>query len=186
MDKGMTMSPQYQPDWEEAKQRYRAWWAHDAMDRCAIWVTAPKDGIPPEEPPSRPSDSVTRWTDLDYIAKSNDYSFRHTFFGGEAFPIWNGGYPGHTAIPAFLGYMETLKFVQRAGKNLHISIPCQEVETVLSELSARGLFICTSCETEAEARDLIGKTKQWSKDRDFTIRPPSHRKPQTAQQRINL
>lgn len=359
------MNLQYKPDWEEAKQRYRAWWAHDAMDRCAIWVTAPKDGVPPEEPPPVPTDPVTRWTDLDYLTQANDYGFRHTFYGGEAFPAWYPGYPGHTAIPAFLGcpttldfntgwwdpiltgedfdvrslrfdrdgkwwkfsisllqrmaaeakgksipstgafggcgdtlaalrgsdrllydvmdrpervrdaeeylmdmwfevydefysithesaegsygwfplwapgkfyavqndfsymispalfrklflpvierqtqfldysvyhvdgvgafahvptlcelprlqalqilpgagkpsplhYLETLKYVQRAGKNLHISIPCGEVETALAELSARGLFIGTACETEAEARDLIEKTKKWSKDR---------------------
>jgi len=31
---------------EETQQRYRAWWAHEALDRCAIWVTAPRDGAP--------------------------------------------------------------------------------------------------------------------------------------------
>ncbi len=25
------------------------------------------------------------------------------FYGGEAFPVWTGGYPRHTAIPAGLG-----------------------------------------------------------------------------------
>jgi 5-methyltetrahydrofolate--homocysteine methyltransferase len=51
---------------------------------------------------------VRRWTDLDYIAELNDFSHRHTFYGGEAFPIWSGGYPGHTAIPTFLGCPITL------------------------------------------------------------------------------
>lgn len=312
-----------------------------------------------------PNDPITRWTNLDYIADLNDYAFRHTFYGGEAFPIWSGGYPGHTAIPAFLGcpteldfntgwwnpilqeddldvrslridkegrwwkfavslleraaresqgksipsigafggcgdtlaalrgsdrllydvmdrpeqvrgieeflmdmwfkvynefysiihdaaqgstcwfplwspgkfyavqndfaymispkmfgeiflpvieqqtqfldhsvyhvdgvgafahvpslcelprlqaiqilpgagkpsplhYMDVLKKVQKAGKNLHISIPRGEVEIALSELSARGLFIATNCATETEARELLAKAKKWSKVR---------------------
>lgn len=353
----------YKPDWEEAKNRYLAWWSHEVLDRCAIWVTAPKDKVLSEEAPRMPDDPIARWTNLDYIAELNDYAFRHTFYGGEAFPTWSGGYPGHTAIPAFLGcpieldfntgwwnpilheddlnvcslridkegrwwkfaisllkraareskgksipsigafggcgdtlaalrgsdrllfdvadrpeqvreaekflmdmwfkvydefysiihdaaqgstcwfglwspgkfyavhndfsymispkmfneiflpviekqtqfldhsvyhvdgvsafahvpllcelprlqalqilpgagkpsplhYLETLKYVQHAGKNLHISIPCGEVETALSELSARGLFIATSCETETEARKLLEQAKKWSK-----------------------
>ena len=60
--------------------------------------------------------------------------------------------------------MDVLKDVQSRGKNLHISIPAQEVETALSELSARGLFIATACETEAEARDLLRKAETWSHD----------------------
>jgi hypothetical protein len=64
--------------------------------------------------------------------------------------------------PSPLHYMDVLKKVQAAGKNLHISIPCNEVETALRELSARGLFIATSCKTEAEARDLLKKAEQWS------------------------
>jgi hypothetical protein len=335
------------------------------MDRCAIWVTAPRDNVPRENPPPRPKDPVARWTDLDYLAALNDHSFRQTFFGGEAFPTWTGGYPGHCSIPAFLGcpttldfetgwwdpivtgeeidvrslkidrnhrwwkftislleravkecqgrsipstgafggcgdtlagirgsdrvlldvldrpeqvrdaeeylmdmwfevfdafyaithdaaegstgwfplwapgkfyavqndfsymispelfrkiflpvierhtkfldysvyhvdginafrhvpalcelprlqalqilpgagkpsplhYLDTLRYVQKAGKNLTISIDSTEVEEALSLLSARGLIIYTSCETEAEARDLIEKTKKWSKDR---------------------
>jgi hypothetical protein len=46
---------------------------------------------------------VDRWTNLDYIVALNEYQHATTFYGGEAFPIWNGGYPGHTSIPAFLG-----------------------------------------------------------------------------------
>jgi hypothetical protein len=104
------MSLLYKPDWEEAQQRYRAWWNHDALDRCALWVTAPKAGVPAEEYPRMPADPVVRWTDLDYLAARMDYEFRHTFFGGEAFPIWHGGYAGHIAIPAFLGCPTTLDF----------------------------------------------------------------------------
>lgn len=356
----------YKDDWEQTKQHYLAWWAHEAMDRCAIAVTAPRADADINEPwPTPPSDPVERWTDLNYITELNEHIFRRTFHGGEAVPSWNGGYPGHTAIPAYLGcptnldtrtgwwepimmkddldfselkldrqgkwweftikllklaakeskgktipsigafggcgdtlaalrgtdrllfdvvdrpeqvlaieeylmdmwfevydvfyaiihdaaegsscwfnlwspgkfysaqndfsymispdmfrrlslpvikrqtefldhsiyhvdgvgafahvpalcelprlqalqilpgagkpsplhYMDTLKHVQHAGKNLHISIGCEEVETALSKLSARGLFISTSCPTEQEARDLLENAKKWSKDR---------------------
>ena len=67
--------------------------------------------------------------------------------------------------PSPLHYMDVLKQVQAAGKNLHISIPASEVETALSELSAQGLFIATSCKTEQEARDLLAKAEKWSAHR---------------------
>ena len=65
--------------------------------------------------------------------------------------------------PSPLYYAETLKIVQDAGKNLHISIPIAEVEQALKTLSAKGLFIHTSARTEAEARDLLEKAKIWSR-----------------------
>jgi len=98
----------YKPDWEEAKQRFRAWWAGEAMDRCALIVTAPKDGVSSEEPPKAPSDPIQRWSDLDYLARLNDYVHRHTFYGGEAFPVWTAGQPGHTNVATWCGCPVTL------------------------------------------------------------------------------
>ena len=353
----------YKPDWEEAEQRYRAWWAHEMLDRCAIWVTAPRTGMSKPVYPPRPPTPLEKWTDLDFAAGCNRLTPSWTYYGGEAFPTWTIGYPGHTAIPAFLGcptdldfntgwwnpivtgenldevlklridpnnrwwqfalkaleraateapglaipsigafggsgdclaavrgsdrllydvidrpeeviaaeehlmkiwfevydtfykiiheaaggstcwfplwapgkfyaaqndfsymigpkmfrdlflpliekqtrfldytvyhvdgveafahvpalcelprlqalqilpgagkpsplhYMDTLKYVQHAGKNLHISIAPNEVETALRELSSRGLFICTQCQTEAEARELLKNVARWS------------------------
>jgi len=97
------MSIIYKPDWEETKHRFEAWWAGEALDRCAIAVTAPRDDARGLEPPEFPDNPVLRWTDLEFIAALNDYRFQTTFYGGEAFPHWNGGFPGHTSIPAFLG-----------------------------------------------------------------------------------
>jgi len=98
----------YKPDWEEAQQHYRAWWEHEAFGRCALCVTAPRADAPALEPPAFPEDPVQRWTDLDFISELNAYHHATTFYGGEAFPIWNGGYPGHTSIPAYLGCPLTL------------------------------------------------------------------------------
>ena len=67
--------------------------------------------------------------------------------------------------PNPLHYMDILKKVQRAGKNLHITIPCNEVETALENLSSRGLFIDTSCQTEEEAKYLLKNLEKWSKVR---------------------
>ena len=352
----------YKEDWGEAQERYKAWWAHENIGRCGLWVTAPRADAPDEPKPEEPKDPEVKWRDLDYWARRMEWNFRRTFYGGEAVPIWNFGYPGRESIGAFLGcpitlgpdtgwvdpiltgdnldvsalkidpgnpwwkftlnalkfgaeqcrgkallstgafggcgdtlawlrgtepllfdvierpdevsaaeerlmdmwfevfqafnsitrpvtggsagwfslwspgkfyavqndfsfnigpdtfrqvflpvirrhtefldnsiyhvdgvdafrhvealcelprlqalqilpgagkpsplhYLDVLRKVQAAGKNLHISIPCGEVETALRELSARGLFIATSCQTEAEARDLLKKAEQWS------------------------
>lgn len=67
--------------------------------------------------------------------------------------------------PSPLNYMDVLKKVQRAGKNLHISISSKEVEAALDNLSSKGLFIDTWCETEEEAKDLLKNAEKWSKVR---------------------
>lgn len=93
----------YKPDWEQTKERYRAWWAGEAIGRCALCVTAPKAGLPPQEPPALPPRVEDRWLDFDYLHASNEYRMSRTFYGGEALPVWNPGYPGWDFIPAYLG-----------------------------------------------------------------------------------
>ena len=66
--------------------------------------------------------------------------------------------------PSPLHYADVLKKVQTAGKNLHITIPAEEVEHALSFLSARGLFIQASTQTEAEARALLKSAERWSSE----------------------
>jgi 5-methyltetrahydrofolate--homocysteine methyltransferase len=93
----------YKPDWEETKQHFITWWAGERFERCAMAVTAPKANRNLIHPPQPPSDPFLRWTDLDYISALNHYEHLTTYYGGEAFPIWNGGSPGHTGLPAYLG-----------------------------------------------------------------------------------
>ncbi|MCL2815711.1 MAG: hypothetical protein FWD23_14030, partial [Oscillospiraceae bacterium] len=64
-----------------------------------------------------------------------------------------------------LHFMDTLKKVQSAGRNLHISLPPHELKDALDTLSARGLFIQTWCNTEDEARGLLKCAEKWSVDR---------------------
>jgi len=98
----------YKPDWEETKERYLAWWAGEALGRCALAVYAPRADAPDDPPPVPPADPVAKWTDIDYISRANQHRHSHSFYGGEAFPVWHGGYPGHTSIPVFLGCPCTL------------------------------------------------------------------------------
>jgi len=104
------MSLVYKPDWEDTKRRYLAWWAGEAMDRCAIWVTAPRDDVSAAAPPAMPRDPIQRWTDLEFISRLNDFQHSRTFYGGEAFPIWHPGYPGHVDQHTFLGCPLSLDF----------------------------------------------------------------------------
>ncbi|MHB1483382.1 MAG: hypothetical protein ACYCYI_01840 [Saccharofermentanales bacterium] len=67
--------------------------------------------------------------------------------------------------PSPLYYMDTLKKVQKAGKNLHITINPDEVGDALDNLSSTGLFIDTWCSSENDALDLIKKAEKSSRVR---------------------
>lgn len=67
--------------------------------------------------------------------------------------------------PSPLHFVDVLKKVQAAGKNLHISIAPEEVEQALSILSARGLYIATHTENQAQAEELLRQAESWSVDR---------------------
>jgi len=67
--------------------------------------------------------------------------------------------------PSALHYLPVLKKVQARGKNLFIYAEAGEVESILSELSARGLFLDVWCRTEDEARSLLKNAEKWSRDR---------------------
>ncbi len=97
------MQLEYKPDWEETKARYRAFWNREYFGRCALAVSAPRDNAPADPPPPRPPTPHARWTDLDYAAACNTWRMRRTYYGGESFPVWTVGYPGHASIPTFLG-----------------------------------------------------------------------------------
>jgi len=101
---------EYKDDWDEAKKRFRAWWAGEAIGRCAMRVTAPRAGVSEMPEPMRPDTPEQRWTDLDYISRLSEWRNSRTYFGGEAFPVWDYGYPGNKCLAAFLGCPLTLSF----------------------------------------------------------------------------
>ncbi len=67
--------------------------------------------------------------------------------------------------PSPLYYLDVLRQVQRAGKNLHLYLEPDEVQPALEVLSARGLFLSTWCRTETDARTLLAQAERWSVDR---------------------
>lgn len=100
----------YKPDWPEARQRYIAWWHGEKLDRCLLFVQAPRDK-PPEVTPPPPAKSPEQyWTDLDYVAARVDHWLANQFYGAEAFPCWSPGHAGCLAIPGFYGAPLTLDF----------------------------------------------------------------------------
>lgn len=100
----------YKPDWKETKERFQQWWRHEYFGRCAIAVTAPRKKSLPMPATGRAQSIEQHWYDLDWISGRAIQYFAYTFFGGEALPVWNGGYPGHTALPTFLGSPITLNW----------------------------------------------------------------------------
>jgi hypothetical protein len=93
----------YKPDWEQAQQNMRAWWAGEDFGRCALAVTAPRVEAPDEPPPTPPTNIEDRWLDIDYHLARCVWIMRRTFYGGEAIPNWNSGYAGWNAHPTYLG-----------------------------------------------------------------------------------
>jgi len=97
------MSLLYKEDWEETRGRFEAWWAGEYFGRCALSVTAPRADAPADPEPPGPGTPREKWTDLDYRSALAEWHNRRTFYGGEAFPRWDYGYPGHKTLAVFLG-----------------------------------------------------------------------------------
>ena len=91
----------YKDDWEAAQERLLAWWECEIIDRACIQVTAPRDGVTPHLP-AKPAAVEAQWTDLDYVVESQGESMRCTYYGGEAFPLFNPNL-GPDIFAAFLG-----------------------------------------------------------------------------------
>jgi 5-methyltetrahydrofolate--homocysteine methyltransferase len=93
----------YKPDWEQARQRFEAWWEGEIIDRAAIQVIARRDGAEPV------SDDYDAWwppqrflNDPEYVVDTFEAYCRQTYFGGEAFlNLWINLGPGIMA--AYLG-----------------------------------------------------------------------------------
>ncbi len=97
------METVYKDDWDRARQYLEAFWEHDALDRPAIGVTAPKDEPTPGPPaPPVPEDLTPRWTDGEYRLSAAEAGFRATYYGGEALPsFWVNLGPG--TLATYLG-----------------------------------------------------------------------------------
>lgn len=67
---------------------------------------------------------------------------------------------GHDQI---LQWIPLIKRIQQAGKAVQVFAAAKDVPPLLNEVSARGLCIHTSCQSEHEARDLLHCVTQLSK-----------------------
>lgn len=85
------------PDWEDAQERFVAWWQGGHYRRGTFAITAPRaTDLPPVEPPS---DVRAFWTDPDWRIAAAERRFAATWFCGEAFPYFDTNLgPGSLAL----------------------------------------------------------------------------------------
>jgi len=120
----------YKPDLEEAKQRWRAFWEHEIIDRPCCVVTAPLDGVEPVPAPAY----LAAW-DGDYRAVAEQFDahaatiywageaipFRDPSFGPEMFGAWLGAEIGRlycrlNSIPVTSGGSEPCSLCVRSQR----------------------------------------------------------------------
>jgi hypothetical protein len=61
-------------------------------------------------------------------------------------------------------YIPIFKKIQAAGKNLYILVDPQDIDTILSNLSSKGLFINTYADSQDEADEIISKVSRLTKE----------------------
>lgn len=101
----------YKPDLEEAKERWRAFWAGDLVDRPIVNVWARKDGAPQVSAP--PQLYVCQHGIEAHLARYDEW-IETMFFGGEAIPALDP-WLGTDQFAAFLGAEMTYDFALHTG-----------------------------------------------------------------------
>jgi len=67
--------------------------------------------------------------------------------------------------PSAVAWIPVLQQIQAAGKGLQVHEDPANVERLVRELKPEGLLICTSTETEQQARDLLRLSLRWCRAR---------------------
>lgn len=97
---------QYKEDWREAQARLLAWWEGEVPDRPCLQVTAPRSGQEEQYHTAlcRPASVGLEewWTDVEQIVERTGRRIGATFYGGEAFPLFNPNL-GPDLFAAYLG-----------------------------------------------------------------------------------
>jgi len=62
-------------------------------------------------------------------------------------------------------YIPIFKKIQAAGKNLYLLVDPQDIDTILNNLSSKGLFINTYADSQDEADEIIGKVSRLTKEK---------------------
>ncbi len=102
--------------------RHEAFWNGELDRGPLLWITVPgaKPGVPPREPASE--DAL--WTDVEYVLAQGEYDLGHTYYAGDALPVFHP-WLGPDQFAAWLGADMQLKprdntswvrpFVKNAG-----------------------------------------------------------------------
>jgi len=97
---------EYKEDWPQAQERIEAWWEGRLLDRPCLQVTAPRSGQEEalKSATIRPPEITLErwWTDVDYVMERQTQRIASTFWGGEAFPLFNPNL-GPDTFAAFFG-----------------------------------------------------------------------------------
>ncbi|MGI6207995.1 MAG: hypothetical protein ACOYEW_07240 [Anaerolineae bacterium] len=96
---------QYKEDWEQAQKRIEAWWVGEIIDRPCLQVTAPRAGWEQQRNANSVPAGVSVeewWTDVEATVERTARRIEATFYGGEAFPLFNPNL-GPDLFAAYLG-----------------------------------------------------------------------------------
>ncbi|MBM4042915.1 MAG: hypothetical protein FJ290_30870 [Planctomycetes bacterium] len=99
------MSADSRSDWSESRERFRAFWQRELVDRCCMAVRARWKGAPaaPVVPaPTTYEELVRAWVDPEANLKRMLAGMERTFYGGEAYPATTMCL-GASAMAAFYG-----------------------------------------------------------------------------------
>ncbi len=96
-----TVKYQYKPDWEKVRERYRAFWNREIVDRCCVNVAAPIDIS--KAAPVR-ANLREMWTDFGFFHEANAFVLENTYWAGDSVPRWRPGrYPFTNTMAAMIG-----------------------------------------------------------------------------------
>lgn len=91
----------YKEDWYKAKERLKAFWNGDIVDRCCVSVKVYENFDDPllRIVPGTDEERIQHWTNPEMIIRRKRMQMEHTYFGGESFPaifvdLGAGGHAG--------------------------------------------------------------------------------------------
>ncbi|MPM24159.1 hypothetical protein SDC9_70640 [bioreactor metagenome] len=90
----------YINNFEERRQRHKALFAHERVDRCCISVRAPIGGFVQELMPNDAAERELYWADKERVYRRAVREFENTYFAGDAIPTLrlNLGAAGHAGF----------------------------------------------------------------------------------------